>query len=117
MEVHKTSFTVYDKVINVLSVEFDKGVYIWVGDESQVCKDLHCGFPFKNIQGEEVVGSTLIGDLDTLSCDLSKTFAKRFNTAVFMSYNIDENDSTMLSLLQEALIKALVDMYPQYAKN
>ncbi|GIX65832.1 LacI family DNA-binding transcriptional regulator [Babesia caballi] len=72
MELHKDAFAVYDKTVSVLSVEFERGVYVWVGDEQLSCRDLHCGFPLKNGQGEDSVGSTLIGDLDAISADLAK---------------------------------------------
>nr|BAN64393.1 hypothetical protein [Babesia bovis]BAN66072.1 hypothetical protein [Babesia bovis] len=50
MEVHKASFSVYDKTLNVMSVELKSGVYIWFGDESLTFQDLHCGFPNTTIQ-------------------------------------------------------------------
>ncbi|GFE55341.1 proteasome assembly chaperone 4 [Babesia ovis] len=117
MELHKTSFSLYDKTVNVMSVEFQKGIYIWVGDESLIYQDLHCGFPANNIQGEETVGSTLIGELDAISADLAKTLAKRFNTAVFISCNINETDCSALFVLQQELMDAMIKMYPQYVKK
>ncbi|GBE62106.1 proteasome assembly chaperone 4, putative [Babesia ovata] len=116
MEIHRDSFTVYDKTLNVLSVEYESGLYVWVGDDSKACRDLHCGFPVNRLKDEISVGSTLIGDLDAISSDLAKTFATRFNRAVFLSCNVEETDNTMLEVLQEELIKVLTRMYPQYVK-
>ncbi|CDR97826.1 hypothetical protein, conserved [Babesia bigemina] len=109
MEIHKDSFTVYDKTLNVLSVEYESGLYVWVGDDSKACRDLHCGFPVNRLKDETSVGSTLIGDLDAISSDLAKMF-------VFLSCNVEETDNTMLEVLQEELIKVLTRMYPQYVK-
>ncbi|EDO05688.1 proteasome assembly chaperone 4 [Babesia bovis T2Bo] len=117
MEVHKASFSVYDKTLNVMSVELKSGVYIWVGDESLTFQDLHCGFPNTTIQGEDTLGTTLIGDLDAISSDISKALAKKLNIPVFLSLNYDETDCTVQSVLQQELMDTIINMYPQYVKT
>ncbi|KAK1937218.1 hypothetical protein X943_000209 [Babesia divergens] len=113
MEEHRGSFTVHDQAFNVLALKYDRGVYIWVGDESCVCNELHCGFPLKNIQGEQSVASTLIGNLDSISADISKSLAKRFGEAVFVSVNVQEADTSVLTIFQEKLYETVFKMFPK----
>ncbi|AFZ80507.1 hypothetical protein BEWA_033620 [Theileria equi strain WA] len=112
MEVETRNLTVSDIYLKLVAIKFAKGIYFWVGDENLSYNDLQCAFPLKNIKDEDSTGTTLIGELDSLSLDISKALAKRYGMPIFMSINVQDSDYLILKELQEKLFKTIFELFP-----
>ncbi|UKK00076.2 hypothetical protein MACK_000144 [Theileria orientalis] len=113
MEIIRRKFIVSDVNLNFMAVVFSKNTYFWVGDNRYTCRDLQCSFPLKNIKDEQSAGTTLLGNLDSISNEIANTLAKIYKRGIFMSVNIDELDSSFLPEFQEKLFKLIFELFPR----
>ncbi|UKJ87668.1 hypothetical protein MACJ_000106 [Theileria orientalis] len=113
MEIIRRKFIVSDVNLNFIAVDFSKNTYFWVGDNSYTCRDLQCSFPLKNIKDEESAGTTLLGNLDSISNEIANTLAKIYKRGIFMSVNIDQLDPSFLPEFQEKLFELIFELFPR----
>ncbi|EAN33356.1 hypothetical protein TpMuguga_01g00112 [Theileria parva strain Muguga] len=113
MEIFRRQFSVSNINLNFIAVVFTKSTYFWVGDNNYTCKDLHCSFPLKNIKDGDCSGTTLLGDLDSISSEIANTLARIYKRGIFMSVNIEELDSSLLEEFQEKLFGLIFELFPR----
>ncbi|XP_954597.1 uncharacterized protein TA18935 [Theileria annulata] len=124
MEIFRRQFSVSNINLNFIAVVFTKITYFWVGDNNYTCKDLHCSFPLKNIKDGNCSGTTLLGDLDSISSEIANTLgiltsfkmiilARIYKRGIFMSVNVEELDSSLLPEFQEKLFEQIFGLFPR----
>lgn len=103
--VHNFSSICLDKLVHFHILELSGSFFLWIGDSSLGFEDLQVACP--NAYEALPPVTTLMGDLDGPGSTFAQMMSRRFKVPVYLSYNLDASDSSLLMWAQKESIRML----------